>query len=304
MKMYKTTRSRSHLKRYSVWNYVLLLLVLVSSVVYALPNVYGNDPSILISTAKPNVEIQTDTQQFIRTLLGTEAITVKSSLVDNDRLLIRFNDVNTQFKAYDLIKSKLPNSHTVSYLLASRSPHWLSAIGAFPMKLGLDLQGGVHLLYEVDMEEAINKAEERYIAEYQFALRKEAIRYKKVNHFNSAESRGIQIDFMSDQDLYYAETLLKKETPEMNFTSKDAANTFTLIAKLPENTQKEIKQRASEKNISVFRNRANELGISEPIVQKQGKNRIVVELPGVQDPDHVKDILGSTATLEFRLVQE
>ena len=177
-------KSRPIIKRTSIWQYLLLLSVLVSSVVYALPNVYGHDPSIAISLHKSSDMFPPTTKKNIQELLDTHKIVVKSAGVDNGRYLVRFHDVDTQFKAFDVLKNKLPNSHSLTYVLASRSPDWLSAIGASPMQLGLDLQGGIHLLYEVDMEEALNKAEERYMGEYRLTMQNADIRYKNIEHFN------------------------------------------------------------------------------------------------------------------------
>ena len=302
--MNNANRSRTPAKRFSAWNYVLLLLVLVSSVVYALPNAYSNDPSLLISNNTPGAVMEPGIQQQVLALLDTQEISPKSTEVQNDRLLVRLNDVDTQFKAYDALVDKLPDSYSVTYFLASRSPQWLESIGASPMRLGLDLQGGIHLLYEVDMEAALNKAEERYMAEAKLVLQNADIRYQHIEPFKTPNSRGLVIDFGSVKDREAAQTLLHKEIPELAYTAREGENNISLLAVLPDQQQKDIKRVALEKNISTLRNRANELGVSEPIIQRQGMDRIVVELPGVQDPERVKTILASTATLEFRLAYE
>lgn len=302
--MTNTTRSCTPVKRFSAWNYVLLVLVLVSSVVYALPNVYGNDPSLVISNSAAGKQSEPEIGQQVLALLDSREIRAKSMEVEKGRLLVRLNSVDAQFKAYDTLKGQLPTSYSVTYSLASRSPQWFASIGASPMHLGLDLQGGIHLLYDVDMEAAIIKAQERYMAESRLVLSNANIHYQNIEHFKSASSRGILIDFSSTQDREAARNLLNRNMPELAYTARETGNTVSLLAALPAKQQKEIKRIALEKNISTLRNRVNELGVSEPIVQRQGLDRIVVELPGIQDPEYVKQILGSTATLEFRLAYE
>jgi len=271
--MKKTKRRRIAINRPSIWRYLLLLSVLITSVVYALPNVYGNDPSILISNNRPGTGIQPELQQHIAELLNAHEISSKASNIDRERLLIRFHDVDTQFQAYDIVSSNLPKTYGITYLLASQSPAWLSALGASPMHLGLDLQGGVHLLYEVDTNEAVNKAIKRYIGEYKLALQDNNIRYTKMAHLISADEKGILIDFNSRQERDLALALFQNETPSLKYkTASDRINDSTLVITLPEDIKNDISRRALEKNISTLRNRADELGVSAPKIHKQGLN--------------------------------
>jgi len=302
--MNNTNLTRTPLKRFSPWNYVVLLSVFISSVVYALPNLYGNDPSLVISSRKGDITADMRMQQGVLHLLDINLIGVKSHETRDDSWIIRFDNVDTQFRAFGLVTKEIPKTYAVSYTLASRSPEWLQSIGATPMQLGLDLQGGIHLLYEVDMEAAIAKAEERYIDEIKVALQEKNIRYRNIEPFKSDRNRGLVIDFDSVNDARDALKQLDKVIADFKYSIKELGDFVSIVATLTENIQADIKQRALEKNISSLRNRANELGVSEPIIQKQGTDRIVVELPGVQDPDRVIEVLGSTATLEFRLVQE
>lgn len=240
-------------------------------------------------------------QQILRSL-DTQGLSIKSSESENNKFLIRFHDVDSQFTAYDILSNSLPKSYRISYMLASQSPDWVQSIGATPMRLGLDLQGGVHLLYEVDMVQAVNKAMERYINEFRQILQNAQIRHENLVYYKN--KNAIAIDFTSAAELKSASVMLTNDLPKLNYAFDKTRESFTLVATLPPSLQKEIKKIALEKNISTIRNRVNELGVSEPLIQRQGLDRIVVELPGVQDPDNVKNILGSTATLEFRLVHE
>jgi len=297
-------RRRDAVRRFPIWNYLVLLLVLVSSVVYALPNVYGKDPSILVTSNRKPIATQPATQQNIIELLSAHGIQVKSQQISNNDWRLRFDNVNTQFRAYDLIAQQLPKTYSISYSLVSRSPQWLSAIGAAPMNLGLDLQGGIHLLYQVDMEVALDKAIQQWMDEQRLVLQNAAIHYHNIKPLTTAGQRGTSIAFTAAAERDKALAVLNKVAPELAYGSEDSNTGFVVVATIPAPVQAQIKQRAMAKNISVFRNRANELGVSEPLIQQQGADRILVELPGVQNPERVKEILGSTATLEFRLAYE
>lgn len=303
--MNNTIRARTPVKRFSPWNYLALALVFISSVVYALPNLYGNDPSILITNRHAVISLETNLQQIILAQLNINEIPVKSSQLIDDRWQVRFYDVDSQFKAYSIINKILPNSYSVTYSLASRSPEWLNTIGASPMHLGLDLQGGIHLVYEIDTEAAIQKALDRYINEIKLFLQDANIRYRQIHIIDAASTdRGILLEFGTFQEQYNAFKTLSEVKRDLHYSIKMDHGQFSIIALINEEQKNTIAQQAMKRNISVFRLRANELGVSEPIIYKQGKNRIVVQLPGVQDPEYAIRILGSTATLEFRLVHE
>jgi preprotein translocase subunit SecD len=213
---------------------------------------------------------------------------------------VRFNDPDTQIKAKDALQTTLGKDYVVALNLLSRSPSWLRSIGALPMYLGLDLRGGVHFLLQVDMKAALDKAAERYVGDFRSSLRKERVSYLGV----SREGQTVQIRFSQADELAKAEKILAKEYPDLTLKESDSGNDKLLIASLNLPAQKRIQEFALKQNIQTLHNRINELGVAEPIIQQQGLDRVVVQLPGVQDTAKAKEILGRTATLEIRMVDE
>jgi len=270
-------------------------MTLVFGIIYALPNIFGNDPSVQLSSSTTTKLSQAKADAFEVSIKGA-GLTLKSYEFDNGKVLARFNNTDEQLKAADLLRETAGNNTTVALNLAPATPEWLRSFGADPMYLGLDLRGGVHFLLQVDMDAAIKQAEDRYYNDIRSALRAAKIRYQSV----AKENGSIKITLKSEQTKVASLDLLDKDFRELNVLETDEPT--ILLAKLSENEQKEIKKFALAQNMTTLRNRVNEIGVAEPVIQQQGDSRIVVQLPGVQDTTRAKEILGTTATLEYRLV--
>ena len=285
------------LNRYPLWKYLLILAVLAVGVVYALPNLYGEDPALQISTTRglmtPAVRAQ------VEAALREAGLPYKSVDLEGERVLVRFADTETQLKAKDLLRERLGDRYVVALNLAPATPEWLRAIGALPMYLGLDLRGGVHFLMEVDMEAAVRQALERYVDELRSLLRSEKIRYLTI----SREGGVVKLRFRSAKARDKAHEVIRRQFPRLLLEEAEGER-YPLVARLSEEELREVRKFALEQNITTLRNRVNELGVAEPVIQQQGQSRIVVQLPGVQDTARAKEILGATATLEFRQVDE
>ncbi len=284
----------------TTWRYLLLVIITVLGLTYAMPNLFGDDPAVQVSPAK-SVEFNQQTQTQVAEILEKANLAVKSSVFENGRFLIRFENTEDQLKAKSLLKEAMGRTAVVALNLAPATPAFLQSVSAEPMYLGLDLRGGVHFLMDVDMEAAVAKAYERYIDEVKGALRKERVRYISVE----VENEALEIQFKDMATLQTGEVLLK-ETFADRFTFKEDQTTAApkVLMSLSASTIAETKKYALQQNITTLRNRINELGVAEPVIQQQGDRRIVVQLPGVQDTARAKEILGATATLEFRLVEE
>lgn len=281
--------------RYPVWVNVLILTVLAFGIIYSLPNFYGEDPSVQLSPSR-NAKIDQSVQLQIEKLLGDNGLEVKASELNDKRILIRFNDTDTQIKADELLKTNMGNNYSVALNLAPATPGWLRAIGAKPMYLGLDLRGGVHFMLQVDMDAAVSQAQDRYAEDIRTNLRESKIRYLSVER----DKATIVVKFQDAQTLAQGHDVIKKEIRGLilNVLDKD----LTIVANISEQEIRDVRKFAVAQNITILRNRVNELGVAEPVIQQQGEDRIVVQLPGVQDTARAKEILGATATLEFRLV--
>ena len=280
---------------FPLWKNFFIVLVLSLGLVYALPNIYGDDPSVQISSTR-NSQISDDQRALIETTLREQGITAKAIEFSDDRILVRLENLDDQIKAADYLKIALGRGFTTALNLAPATPSWLRAIGAEPMYLGLDLRGGVHFLLEVDMDAAIKQAEERYVGDIRGALRAEKIRYASIAKVNDT----IQVKLKSEVDAANAKAVLGSEF--RNLKIADGKELFVLEARVSIDEKKQIKKFALAQNMTTLRNRVNELGVAEPIIQQQGDSRIVVQLPGVQDTTRAKEILGATASLEFRMV--
>jgi len=284
------------MNQYPLWKYLLLACVLVIGIVYALPNIYGEDPALQISGGR-NATMDAAVQDNVLGVLKAADIPVKSSELKPGQLLVRFNETETQLKAVDFVKSALGTDYTVALNLAPATPAWLGRLNALPMYLGLDLRGGVHFLMEIDMKAAVQQAIERYSNDIRTLLRDARIRYASIR----AEEQGVRVMFRSEADREQARTLLNKELPLLVLDDIDAGNPG-LLAQMNEQEIRDIEKNALQQNILTLRNRVNELGVAEPVIVQQGAQRIVVQLPGVQDTVEAKRILGATATLEYRAV--
>lgn len=278
---------------FPIWKNSLILLILISAVIYALPNFFGEDPSVQLSPNRGAVLDQNLADQAQKSLVA-QGLKPKAVELNDKRLLVRFDDTDLQLKAADSLKGTYGDHYTVALNLAPATPGWLRSIGASPMYLGLDLRGGVHFLMQVDMDAAIRQAEERYAEDIRTLLRDSKIRYGAVDRSNHV----IQVKFQDAASLGQAQNALRREMRGLVFSDEGTI----LSAKISDNEIREVRRLAVAQNVTTLRNRVNELGVAEPVIQQQGEDRIVVQLPGVQDTARAKEILGATATLEFRMV--
>jgi len=286
------------MNQYPLWKYLLILAVLSLGLLYAAPNLYGKDPAVLVSPIRAQeldnnirIEIEDTIKRTGVTDLGMERV--------NGKMMIRFKDSEDQLKASVALEEAMQGRFVVAQNLAAATPDWLRVFSAKPMYLGLDLQGGIHFLMEVDMEAALVKEEERYIGDIKTQLRE-----NKIRHIGVTRSQDyIRVRFRDEatRDKAMSELASNKD---LVLTAKESGADFFVLAGLTEVHMKEVKKFALQQNMTTLRNRVNELGVAEPIIQKQGDSRIIVQLPGVQDPAQAKALLGATATLELRLVDE
>ncbi len=277
----------------------MVMLIIAIGSFYAIPNLFGEDHAVQI-VATRGAEVTASTQTTVVDLLDSQGIAVKRAELENGQLLVRVQNPEQQLLAKESIAELLGQKYTVALNLAPATPKWLEAVGGSPMKLGLDLRGGVHFLMEVDMGEAIRKMEEAKIADFRSQLREEKIRYAGIRK----TPKGIAIKFRDAATVDQAETYLKTRSKDMTYTDASSGNEFMLLATMSDAYLKQIKEEALQQNITTIRNRVNELGVAEPVVQRQGAERIIVELPGVQDTARAKEILGATASIEFRMVDD
>ncbi len=287
------------INQYPLWKYILLIAVLVAGGIYAAPNLYGEDPSVLVSLR--NSQIDTEAQQKVSDALQQAEVQVKASELKNGQLLIRLMSEDAQLTAVDIIKDldfiRRNSDYTVALNLAPATPPWLQTFNALPMYLGLDLRGGVHFLLEVDMDSVLERMETDIASEMRIQLREEKIRYRGIRR----EDGGISIQFRDQEGMEQGHSKLKSFFKELEYTTNDSE--LTVFARISEDALRTERRSAIQQNVTTLRNRVNELGVAEPVIQQQGEERIVVQLPGVQDTARAKDILGSTATLEFRLTE-
>nr|WP_280529034.1 protein translocase subunit SecD [Aeromonas sobria] len=287
------------MNRYPLWKYLMVVVVIAIGFLYAAPNLYGEDPALQVSASR-GAEVKLDTLDLVKETLEAANIPVKHAAFEHGLILIRFKNTEEQLKARDVVANKLGDNFITALNLAPSTPAWLEAIGAAPLKLGLDLRGGVHFLMEVDMAEALTKQQEQMVQDFRTELRTQKIRYSGVRRAGDQ----VQVLFRDEADQERAASHLRRQNPDLTFTTEQKGDEFILKAALSEAKIKEVKKYALEQNITIIRNRVNELGVAEPLVQQQGAERIVVELPGIQDTARAKEILGATATLEFHMVDE
>ncbi len=278
----------------------MVVFAIAISALYALPNIYGEDPAIQITGAR-GASVDMSTLDAVTKTLDEKSLSNKSIVLENGSILVRFNDTNTQISARDLVSESLGEDIIVALNLAPATPDWLDSIGATPMKLGLDLRGGVHFLMEVDMDAAMVKLIEQQEESFRTELREEKIRYRAIR---KQGKEAVEVVLRDAEQLAQAKQVLSSLHADMSFVDSESNGNFSLTATFLETRLAEVRNYAVEQNITILRNRVNELGVSEPIVQRQGASRIVVELPGVQDTARAKEILGATATLEFREVDD
>ncbi|MGM0593954.1 MAG: protein translocase subunit SecD [Pseudomonadota bacterium] len=287
------------MNRYPFWKYLLIVTLILLGGIYALPNLYGDDPALQIS-ANRMAEINEDARDTVIQVLEREGLTYKRLEVTPDALLVRFADTDTQLKAYQPVREALGDSYTTAMNLAPATPEWLRQFNAMPMYLGLDLRGGVHFLMDVDMDAAITQAVERYVSDIRSLLREEKVRYLTI----SAESGRVEVKFRDEAERERAYDVIRREYRELVVDEALSDGSPYLYATLSDNEVQETKRFAVKQNITTLRKRVNELGVAEPVIQQQGESRIVVQLPGVQDTARAKDVIGATATLEYHMVDE
>jgi preprotein translocase subunit SecD len=288
------------MNRYPLWKYILILASLLFGMLYALPNFFGEAPAVQVSPAKSTLKVEPALLEQVESALKAENIAIDGLFLDDKGIKVRFATPDAQIKAKDALTERLGKDYVVALNLVSRSPEWLHNIGALPMYLGLDLRGGVHFLLQVDMKGAVDKAVERYVGDLRTTMRESRIPYLGVVR----EGQSVQVKFRNNADKAKAETEIRKNYPDLLLKESSDGESSILIASLDVPAQKRIQEFALKQNMQTLHNRVNELGVAEPIIQQQGMDRIVVQLPGVQDTAKAKEILGRTATLEIRMVDD
>ncbi|NQY27623.1 MAG: protein translocase subunit SecD [Piscirickettsiaceae bacterium] len=285
------------MNHYPLWKNALIIAVIMIGGFFAMPNLYGDDPAIQVSAGRSG-KVDLVLLADVEASLKTASIDYKGVVLDDGRLLVRFADGETQLKAKDVLQKNIKGDYIIALNLAPTTPNWLAMFGAEPMNLGLDLRGGVHFLMEVDMDAAVQQSLNGSASEFRALLRDERIRYKKIQ----VNRKDIIVSFRSEEHRDQASTKMAREYNQFKIEVLEDVAAPSLILALSEVAIRDISKTALQQNIITLRNRINELGVAEPTVQQQGDNRIVVQLPGVQDTAQAKKILGATATLEFRLV--
>ena len=286
--------------KFPVWKNALIILVVALGFIYAGPNIYPPDPAVQLSGQSGAMLIDQAVLDKASAALDSAEIDYFGGESDGESALLRLNDIAQQLRAKEVIQAEMGGDYIVALNLAQTTPRWLSSLGASPMKLGLDLSGGVHFLLEVDLDSAIKTRLEGHLEDLKVSLRKNRVRYRSftlVNHQIVGQFRDLE-------QLKKAESIVRKEFSELQPQSNPSGNPLSLGLRLSEIAKDDIEDNAIKQNLTSLRNRVNELGVSEPIVSRQGKNRIVVELPGIQDTAEAKRIIGKTANLEFRLEAE
>ncbi|AVQ83075.1 MULTISPECIES: protein translocase subunit SecD [Variovorax] len=293
------------MNRYPVWKYTIIVIVLLVGLIYALPNFFGEAPAVQVSAAKTVVKVDASTQTRVEEALKAAGLTPDLITLDATSLRARFATTDDQLKARDAVQRALvPDAndppYTVALNLVSRSPKWLTALHAFPMYLGLDLRGGVDFLLQVDMKGAIDKKAESFASDLRTTFRDKSIRGTAV----SRNGQTVEVTFRDAASLDAAKRIIQDQFPDLATTDSQDGGNWRLVATIKPEAARRMQDAALKQNITTLHNRINELGVAEPVIQQQGLDRIVVQLPGVQDTAKAKEILGRTATLEMRMVDE
>ena len=293
------------MNRYPVWKYAILVIALLVGALYTLPNFFGEAPAVQVSSAKVTIKVDAALQERVEQVLKDAGVTPDFVALEGNSVRARFDTPDNQLKAKDAIqKALIPDANDPPFIVAlnlvSRSPLWLKALHANPMYLGLDLRGGVHFMLQVDMQAALTKKAESYTGDIRTALRDKGIRHGGINR----DGQNIDIKVRDEVTLTAARNLITDQFADLQTTSTPAGTEFKLRATIKPEATRRVQEQALKQNMVTLHNRINELGVAEPVIQQQGLDRIVVQLPGVQDTAKAKDILGRTATLEVRLVDE
>jgi preprotein translocase subunit SecD len=293
------------MNRYPAWKYAIIVVALLIAALYTLPNFFGEAPAVQISSSKSTTKVDSTTVSRVEQALTAASITADAITLDGTSVKARFGDTDTQLKAKDAVQKALaPEGSSTGYVVAlnllSRSPAWLTSLHAFPMYLGLDLRGGVHFMLQVDMQAALTKRAESLAGDIRMSLREKNIRHSGINR----NGQTIEIKVRDSATLASAKALLQDQFADLQSVDAPDGTEYRLTASIKPEAARRIQDQALKQNIVTLHNRINELGVSEPVIQQQGIDRIVVQLPGVQDTAKAKDILGRTATLEMRLVED
>lgn len=288
------------LNKYPLWKNLLLIAVVILGFIYALPNIYGDDPALQI-TATGTKQLSTDTLTQLTSVLHDAGVGYKSAQIKKDEILIRFFDTDEQLRAKDVIKASLGDNYIVALNIASATPNWLTALGAEPMKLGLDLRGGIHLTLDVDVDSALAQRAGGISRNLATKLREANIRYQDIQQQKNGDITAI---FRDETTLAAAKDLIRKYFPELLVKNIPSDGLYELSLQRNPQTVADVRQSIIDQTMTTLRNRVNELGIAEAVVQQQGISRISVDLPGIQDSARAQEILGGTATLEFRMVDQ
>ncbi|MEY4285239.1 MAG: hypothetical protein RL111_1914 [Pseudomonadota bacterium] len=293
------------MNRYALWKYIVIAAALLIGGLYTLPNFFGEAPAVQVSPGKSSVKVDTATQARVESALQAAGIPIETLSLENASLKVRLANTDAQIKAKDAIQAALnPNAQEPAYVVAlnliPRTPAWLSALHAAPMYLGLDLRGGVHFMLQVDMAAALTQRVEALAGDLRTTLRDKSVRHAGI----SRSQQEIEIRFRDAPTLQAATQVINEQFPDLQLTPGTQGSDMVLRAVLKPPAALKVQEQALKQNITTLHNRINELGVAEPVIQQQGLDRIVVQLPGVQDTAKAKDILGRTATLELRLVDE
>ncbi len=293
------------MNRYPLWKYAIIVIALLIGSFYTLPNFYGEAPAVQISAAKPSIKVDAAVQERVQAALQAAKLTPDVLTLENNSLKVRFENTDSQIKAKDAIQQALvPDTNDASYVVAlnllARSPAWLTALNAAPMYLGLDLRGGVHFMLQVDMAAALTKKAESLAGDIRTSLREKNVRHGGIGR----NGQTIEIRFRDMATLEAAQRVIQDQFLDLQTLSAPDGQDFKLSATINTLAAKRVQEQAIKQNITTLHNRINELGVAEPVIQQQGTDRIVVQLPGVQDTAKAKDILGRTATLEIRMVDD
>jgi len=293
------------MNRYPIWKYTIIVIALVVGFLYTLPNFFGEAPAVQVSSAKVTIKVDAGTKLRVEEILKASGLAADFVTLDNTSVKARFGNTETQLKAKDAIqKALIPDAANAGYIVAlnllSRSPVWLTSLHAFPMYLGLDLRGGVHFMLQVDMQAALAKKAESLSGDIRTSLREKNVRHSGI----SRNGQTIEVRFRDMPTLAAAKALILDQFPDLQTIEAPDGTEFKLTASIKPEAARRVQDQSLKQNITTLHNRINELGVAEPVIQQQGLDRIVVQLPGVQDTAKAKDILGRTATLEVRMVDE
>jgi preprotein translocase subunit SecD len=287
------------MNRYPLWKNIVIVLSVVLGLIYTMPNLFGEVPAVQVSPLKIGLRADAALVSRVNEILTQNKVPAEAVFLDGSSVRARFSDTDTQLKAKDQLQATLGEDYVVALNLLSNSPDWLTAIGALPMYLGLDLRGGVHFLLQVDMKAALDKKADAYVGNIRGSLREKRIQYSGV----ARDGQTIVVRFRDAATRDRAMSEISRNMPDLELKTREEGDEYRIVAALKAEARRDTEKFAIEQNITTLRNRVNELGVAEPIIAQQGADRVVVQLPGVQDTAKAKDILGRTATLEVRMVE-